>query len=194
MTQRRSNVCSLHQYSIIHKTWQLTSAVILGRLHILDLADPLTRLRPPQLRLSVSLVWCGLVREHLFAARTMTCKSRTTRTSPVHAEGCTVMESAASRVVHHHNHAGPWICCNLIGGFLEFVLNLTRNHPSTDSPPLHSKITLSHLPCTERSKNGFWGSRNITKIIRDHQKMILRKIKIFDFFVFFSCFFYFFFR
>ena len=104
-TQRRSSVCTLHQYSIIHKTWQLTSAVILGRLHILDLADPLTRLRPPQLRLSVSLVWCGLVREHLFAACTMTCKSRTTRTSPVHAEGCTVMESAASRVVHHRNHA-----------------------------------------------------------------------------------------
>ena len=82
MTQRRSNVCSLHQYSIIHKTWQLTSAVILGRLHILDLADPLTRLRPPQLRLSVSLVWLGLVREHLFAARTMTCKSRITRNQP----------------------------------------------------------------------------------------------------------------
>ena len=105
MTQRRSNVCSLHQYSIIHKTWQLTSAVILGRLHILDLADPLTRLRPPQLRLSVPS--CGVVSlgSTFFAARTMTCKSRTTRTSPVHVEGCTVMESAASRVVHHHNHA-----------------------------------------------------------------------------------------
>ena len=65
----------------------------------------------------------------------------------------------------------------------------TRNHPSTDSPPLHSKITLSRWPCTERSKNEFLRSRNITKIIRDHLKMILRKIKNLIFWFFFMFFF-----
>ena len=138
MTQRRSNVCTLHQYSIIHKTWLLSSAVILGRLHILDLADPLTRLRPPQLRLSVSLVWCDLVREHLFAARTMTCKSRTTRTSRLWSRPQVV-----------------WSIITMTHGYAVISCNATRNHPSTDSPPLHSKITLSHLPCTERSKINF---------------------------------------
>ena len=57
---------------------------------------------------------------------------------------------------------------------------------------LHTLLLLcvieTRLPCPERSKNHFLGSRNITKVPRDHPKMILGKIKVFDFW-FFSCFF-----
>ena len=150
-------------------TWQLTSAVILGRLHILDLADPLTRLRPSQLRFSVSLVWLGLVREHMFAARAMTCKSRTNITIPVRAEGCTVMESAASHMIHHHNHAATWVCCNLIGGFLEFVRNPLFLIPSALIPQIHRFGPFSchcaiHLHCIPKSHCHVYHAQNDQKI------------------------------